>query len=49
MALNKYEEKMINVVTETLGGVQAAFSYQKQDADPDATLTPTSDHHPTSG
>ena len=33
MALNKYEEKMINVLTETLGGVQAAFSYQKQDAE----------------
>ncbi|WP_049962836.1 suppressor of fused domain protein [Ruminococcus sp. HUN007] len=33
MALNKYEEKMISVLTETLGGVQAAFSYQKQDAE----------------
>lgn len=33
MALNIYEEKMINVLKETLGGVQAAFSYQKQDAE----------------
>lgn len=30
MALNKYEEKMLSVLRETLGGVQAAFSYQKQ-------------------
>ena len=32
MKLNIYEEKMINVLKETLGGVQKAFSYQKQDA-----------------
>lgn len=33
MALNKYEKKMIGVLTGTLGGVQAAFSYQKDDAE----------------
>ncbi|MBE6853202.1 MAG: suppressor of fused domain protein [Ruminococcus sp.] len=33
MDLNKYEEKMINVLKETLGGVQKAFSYQRQDAE----------------
>lgn len=33
MDLNKYEEKMINVLKETLGGVQKAFSYQRENAE----------------
>ncbi len=33
MALNKYEEKMLGVLRETLGGVQAAFSYMKDGAE----------------